>query len=78
MSELASRLARLRGQAGLSQAKPSSRGDVPVDHALRESLRRLTGLRDRAIGRIERGSRDVPGDEIAPGLVHALKATLQG
>ena len=68
MSELALRLARLRGQAGLSQAKPSSRGDVPVDHALRESLRRLTGLRDRAIGRIERGSRDVPGDEIAPGL----------
>lgn len=85
MSELALRLARLRDQAGLSQARPSSSlpapksasipmappspgGNAPVDHDLRESLRRLAGLRDRAVGRIERGSRDVPGDEVAPGL----------
>ncbi|HEY4144413.1 ribonuclease H-like domain-containing protein [Pinirhizobacter sp.] len=85
MSELALRLARLRGQAGLSPARPSSlpalkldtapitpslssHGVAPADHALRDSLRRLAGLRDRAIGRVERGSRDVPGEEIAPGL----------
>ena len=49
-------------------ALPSSSSNAPVDHSLRESLRRLAGLRDRAIGRVERGSRDVPGDEIAPGL----------
>jgi uncharacterized protein YprB with RNaseH-like and TPR domain len=35
---------------------------------LRDSLRRLAGLRNRAIGQVERGARDVPGDEIAPGL----------
>jgi uncharacterized protein len=53
-----------------AQAPVASRsgGSAPVDHALRDSLRRLAGLRDRAIGRVERGSRDVPGDEIAPGL----------
>ena len=74
MSELALRLARLRDQAGLSQASapspmaPASSSNAPFDHSLRESLRRLAGLRDRAIGRVERGSRVVPGDEIAPGL----------
>lgn len=49
------------------------------DHGLRDTLRRLAGIRDRAVVRaVDRGSRDVPGDELAPGLRYVEKFFQQG
>jgi uncharacterized protein YprB with RNaseH-like and TPR domain len=66
MSELSARLTQLRRQAGLIAAAPAR---PVVDEALRDTLRRLAGVRERATGRRgDRTDREVPGDELAPGL----------
>jgi uncharacterized protein YprB with RNaseH-like and TPR domain len=64
MSALATQLATLRRQAGIAtpQATLISRSPVP------EELRRLLGVRARAESRTFSFDRQLPGDEIAPGL----------
>ena len=63
---LAERLRVLRRDAGLP-ASPVARTEVP------EHIRRLLGLRARGLQAVPRlvPDRDLPGDEIAPGLGHA-------
>ena len=82
MSDLAAKLARLRQQAGAPQASPPpvggrSRAIPPSDTPARAAvdltaLRRMAGVRDRlSVVRpapLRALTRDVPGDEIAPGL----------
>jgi uncharacterized protein YprB with RNaseH-like and TPR domain len=82
MSELSARLARLRKEAGIAAAPAPAPAVVPAgahDHGLRDTLRRLAGVRERAVVRaIDRGSRDVPGDELAPGLRYIEKSFHEG
>ncbi|MEZ2416569.1 ribonuclease H-like domain-containing protein [Luteibacter sp. RCC_6_2] len=81
MSDLASRLALLRRQAGIAapQESPtlSAMGarDTPTPPATRTpdlaALRRMAGVRDRLAQPrtpLRPHTRDVPGDELAPGL----------
>jgi uncharacterized protein YprB with RNaseH-like and TPR domain len=66
MSDLSIRLAALKRQAGARAAPPKVRPTLPgID-----TLRRLAGLRQRMIAGPRAGAadREVPGDELSPGL----------
>lgn len=67
MSSLATQLTSLRRQAGATAAAEASiarpRSPVP------EELRKLLGIRSRLQSRIVAPDRDLPGREIAPGLL---------
>lgn len=75
MSDLASRLAALRRQAGVRAPEPAPTSRPPAapvpnrpDLAL---LRRMAGVRERIAqprSPLRAATRDVPGEEIAPGL----------
>lgn len=60
-SALAQRLQALRRQAG-------GAAQAPISSALAEDLHRLLKLRQRQPPRSEHADRELPGDEIAPGL----------
>ena len=74
MSALAERLRLLRGQAGLAPAPidPVAPAIPPARSGVPEELRRLLGIRARAIAptapRASVADREVPGIELAPGL----------
>ena len=73
MSALADRLRLLRGQAGLAAAVPTQAAPLapaPRPGGLPEELRRLLGIRTRGAtpARVSSLDRELPGEEIAPGL----------
>jgi len=73
MSALAEQLARLRRQAGQRDVAPAAPTPAPrVRSPLPDELRRLLGIRERALApapRVQRiVDRDLPGIEIADGL----------
>ena len=88
MTELATRIAALRRQAGVESspaqllphspvpngapARPAPTATAgsakPLVHPCTSDLRRLLGIRERAQTRTISLARDLPGDEIAPGL----------
>ncbi len=71
MSALADRLRGLRSQAGATAVGPVREARAGAGVAI-EELRRLLGVRGRAAGTVPAPARafdrDVPGEEIAPGL----------
>jgi uncharacterized protein YprB with RNaseH-like and TPR domain len=73
MSALAEQLARLRKQAGQREAAPAPRSEAPRARSpLPDELRRLLGIRERALApapRVQRiVDRELPGVEISDGL----------
>ncbi len=66
MSDLSTRLAALKRQAGVVARSPTAGSILPAVDA----LRRLAGLRQRMIAspRAAASDREVPGEEVAPGL----------